>query len=75
VAIRLENGYSRIEKLSWDSFNEAGTLIETVERYKDRKGCYPEAILADRIYRNRESISSEFFLPEFCTGYLDKKRM
>jgi vacuolar-type H+-ATPase subunit D/Vma8 len=27
VAISLENGYSRIEKLSWDSFNEAGTLI------------------------------------------------
>jgi hypothetical protein len=56
VAISLENGYCRIEKLSWDAFNEAGTLIESVKRYKARHGCYPEAILADRIYRNRENL-------------------
>jgi len=55
VSISLENGYSRIEKLSWDPYNEAGTLIETVERYKLRNGYYPEAILADRIYRNRDN--------------------
>lgn len=57
VAISLENGYSRIEKLSWDPFNEAGTLIESAERYKERNGCYPEVILADRIYRNRDNIA------------------
>jgi IS5 family transposase len=57
VAISLENGYSRIEKLSWDAFNEAGTLIESVERYKTRHGYYPEAVLADRIYRNRDNIA------------------
>lgn len=57
VAISLENGYSRIEKLSWDSYNEAGTLIETVERYKERHGCYPEAVLADQIYRNRSNLA------------------
>ena len=57
VAISLENGYSRIEKLSWDAYNEAGTLKETVEGYKRRNGCYPEAILADRIYRNRDNLA------------------
>lgn len=57
VAISLENGYSRIEKLSWDPFNEAGTLIESVERYKSRNGSYPEAVLADRIYRNRDNLT------------------
>ena len=56
VAISLENGYSRIEKLSWDSFNEAGTFEETVERYRERHGYYPEAVLADRIYRNRDNL-------------------
>jgi len=56
VAISLENGFSRIEKLSWDSFNESNTLKDSVERYKDRNGYYPEAILADRIYRNRENL-------------------
>ena len=57
VAISLENGYSRIEKLSWDPFNEASTLIETIEQYRQRHGYYPEAVLADRIYRNRENLA------------------
>ena len=57
VAISLESGFSRIEKLSWDPYNEAGTMIETVERYKERNGCYPEAVLADRIYRNRDNLA------------------
>ena len=57
VAISLENGYSRIEMLSWNPYNEAGTLVETVERYKERNGYYPEAVLADRIYRNRDNLS------------------
>ena len=56
VAISLENGYSRIELLSWDAFNEATTLQESVERYKERNGCYPEVILADTIYRNRDNL-------------------
>lgn len=50
IAISLHNGFTRIEKLSWDAYNEAGTLQETVERYKRRHGYYPEAVLADRIY-------------------------
>ncbi|MZP31491.1 IS5 family transposase [Heliobacterium undosum] len=57
VAISLDNGYSRIEKLSWDSYNEAETLRGAVERYKERHGHYPEAVLADRIYRNRENLA------------------
>ena len=57
VAISLENGYSRIEELSWDPFNEATTLIETVERYRQRPGYYPESILVDRIYRNRDNLA------------------
>lgn len=57
VAISIEKGFCRIEKLSWDAFNEAETLIESIERYKARNGCYPEAILADRIYRNRDNLA------------------
>lgn len=57
VAISLENGYSRIEKMSWDAYNEDGTLIDTIESYKKRNSCYPEAVLADRIYRNRENLA------------------
>lgn len=57
VAISMVNGYSRIERLSWDPYNEAGTLQESIERYKKRHGHYPEAVLADRIYRNRENLA------------------
>jgi hypothetical protein len=57
VAISLENGYSRIEKLYWDAYNEAGTLIEAIEGYKEWNGCYPEAVLADQIYRNRDNLA------------------
>jgi transposase, IS5 family len=56
VAISMENGFSRIEKLSWDPYNEAGTFKETLERYKSRHGCYPEVVLADKIYRNHENL-------------------
>jgi IS5 family transposase len=57
VAVSIENGICRIEKLSWDAYNEAGTLIESVERYKRRHGYYPEAVLADKIYRNRDNLA------------------
>ncbi len=57
VAISLEKGYCRIEKLSWDPYNEAATFIESVESYKQRNGYYPEAVLADRIYRNRDNLA------------------
>jgi hypothetical protein len=57
VAVSIENGICRIEKLSWDAYNEAGTLIESVERYKNRHGYYPKAVLADRIYHNRDNLA------------------
>ncbi|EHQ90847.1 LOW QUALITY PROTEIN: transposase family protein [Desulfosporosinus youngiae DSM 17734] len=57
VAISIEKGFCRIEKLSWDAFNEAETLIDSVERYRARNGCYPEAVLADKIYRNRKNLA------------------
>lgn len=62
LALSLENGYARIEKLSWESFNESLTLIESCERYKKRNGVYPERVLADKIYRNRKNLN-------FCTEH------
>ena len=48
-----EKGLGRIEKLSFDAYNESDVLVDAAERYKDRTGRYPERILADKIYRNR----------------------
>ena len=51
------DGYARIEKLSFDAYNESACLKEAVERFKNRKGHYPERVLADQIYRTRENRS------------------
>jgi len=56
VAISLTEGYTRIDRLSWENFNESALLQESVERYKAQNGYYPEAVLVDKLYRNRENI-------------------
>jgi hypothetical protein len=56
VAISIVDGYAHVETLSWDAFNEGKTLIESVERYRQRYGFYPEAVQADKIYRNKENL-------------------
>jgi IS5 family transposase len=48
-----ENGYGRIEKISYDAYNESTVLIDAVNRFKERTGYYPERVLADQIYRTR----------------------
>lgn len=52
-----EEGYGRIEKVSFEAYNESSNLKEVVERYKRRTGHYPERVLADQIYRTRENRS------------------
>lgn len=51
VATSVVDGFSRIENLSWDAYNESTTLQDSCEKYKKREGVYPERILADKIYR------------------------
>lgn len=57
VAISMADGYAFIDHLSWDSFNESLGLKKAVEDYKQRFGLYPEAVLADQLYRTRENLS------------------
>lgn len=57
VSLSMMDGYSFIERLDWEAYNEAGTLKDTVESYKLKMGHYPERILADKIYRNRDNLN------------------
>lgn len=57
VAISVVGGYALIEQLDWENYNEGTTLRESVENYYNRFGFYPEAILADKIYRNRDNLA------------------
>lgn len=52
-----ETGMCRIEKLSFDAYNESAVLKTAIANYRERTGHYPERILVDQIYRNRENIS------------------
>lgn len=56
LAISLVDGFAHMEKLAWDNFNKCMTLQWSVEAYRERFGYDPEAVLADKIYRNRENI-------------------
>ena len=53
VAIVL--GFTFIDHLSWDAFNEGKYLAHTVEKYKERFGFYPAEVLADQIYCTRDN--------------------
>lgn len=55
VSISLVDGFSFVERIDWDAYNESCDLIEQVERYKDRFGFYPESVHADKIYRTRDN--------------------
>ena len=57
ISLSVVSGYTFIEKQSFDNFNEGISLIESVERYNELHGCYPEAVQADKIYRNRGNLS------------------
>ena len=52
-----ENGVARIEKLSFDAYNECDVLIGAIENCQKRTGRYPKRVLADKIYRNRKSLA------------------
>ncbi|GIX42983.1 MAG: transposase [Leptospiraceae bacterium] len=55
IVSRIE-GYHIIEKISWDNINEAKFLQEQIERYKLRTGYYPEAVLADQLFKTKENV-------------------
>ena len=50
-----EKGIARLEKLSFDAYNEEDVLITAIENYRKRTGHYPERVLVDQIYRNQKN--------------------
>jgi hypothetical protein len=57
ISASVVEGYTFIERQSYDCFNEGIQLIESVERYRERFGCYPQVVQADQLYRNRQNLS------------------
>jgi transposase, IS5 family len=55
LQVSVVNGFTFIDHLSWDAFNESQYLKTSVENYKNRFGFYPKEVLADQIYCTREN--------------------
>jgi len=49
------DGITFLDELSWDAFNEGSHLMDYVEQYKKRFGCYPKDLLVDKIYSTRDN--------------------
>jgi hypothetical protein len=50
-----EKGHARLEKISFDPYNESTIFQDVMERYKKRTGHYPKRVLVDQIYRTRDN--------------------
>ena len=55
LSVSLDQGLTRIDKISWDAYNESGDLKDQVEKYKELHGYYPEVVQVDKIYATREN--------------------
>ncbi len=53
LSLSVVGGFSFVDRLSWDSYNESLDLIAQIERYRRRFGFYPESVHVDQIYRTR----------------------
>lgn len=55
IALSCVAGYAHLERLDWEAFNESTDLVEQVERYRERFGCYPVSVHVDQLYRTRDN--------------------
>lgn len=55
LSVSLVDGFAFLDVIKWDAYHEGSYLQESVEAYRRRYGVYPEAVLADQIYRTREN--------------------
>lgn len=48
-----EKGHARLEKQSFEPYNECGVFKDALERHRQRTGHYPKRALVDQIYRTK----------------------
>jgi hypothetical protein len=55
LSVSVVDGFSFVDRLNWDNYNESLDLVGQIERYQHRFGVYPESVHVDKIYRTREN--------------------
>ena len=53
ISLSMLDGYTMIDRLSWDAFHEGGELMEYLGLYRQRFGYYPKEVAVDQLYTNR----------------------
>lgn len=53
IGVSVVEGYTFIDHHSWDAYNESSDLSLQIQLFKERFGCLPATVLADKIYMNR----------------------
>lgn len=49
------DGFSYVDKISWDNYNESVGLIAHIKDYQRRFGYLPESVHVDQIYRTKKN--------------------
>ena len=55
IHLSMVDGYSFLDTISWDAYNEGAHLQGYVGNYRARFGFYPAKVLADKLYCSREN--------------------
>ena len=56
ISASVVEGFTFVDRISWNNFNESTDLIDQIKSYKKRFGFYPESVHADKIYRTRDNL-------------------
>ena len=57
IQVSIMQGYTVLDEISWDPFNEGTRLMSSVEHYKSLFGYYPKEVFVDKIYCTRANRS------------------
>ena len=57
VDVSIADGVVDVERFSFDNFSESTDFREALNHYYDEHGFYPNAVLADMLYRTRKNIA------------------
>ena len=55
LSLSVIGGFSFVDRLSWDNYNESLDLVGQIEAFRRRLGFYPASVHADKIYRTRSN--------------------
>ena len=57
IGASIMNGYTYVDHLSWDAYNESSDLAMQLELYKKRFGMLPQEVQADKLYLGKANMN------------------